>query len=350
LGRYQDGLSANTRELDLLRSHGGSVADMSAALITRGHLLRENGETSAAEAPLREALRLLERGGLKQSAEAKDALGTVLTNTGREKEAEEFYRGAIDLYRRAGGPSAALAAYPLDNLGVLLANEGHYAEAAAANREAFAIQRKNLPQGHPDLLSTEMNYASNLVGAHHAAAAEPLFRDVIAVRLRVLGPDHKDTLMAQTELADDLFEQHRDREAAAVERPAAEGLARVVGDRHPWTLAAWGTYGVAACRSGDEDGLTVLQGVKHTRTELYGEDDWHTLSTEVAIGTCMVALRQYAAAEPLLLQAAAALETVRGPSFHRTQAAYQALHELYAQTQRTQDAERWQTKILPGFR
>jgi hypothetical protein len=156
--------------------------------------------------------------------------------------------------------------------------------------------------------------------------------------------------MAQTELADDLFEQHRDKEAAAVERPAAEGLARVVGDRHPWTLAAWGTYGIAACRSGEEEGLGVLQRVRHTRAELYGDNDWHTLSTEVAIGSCMVALRQYAAAEPLLLQAAVRLETVRGPSFHRTQAAYQALHELYAQTQRMQDAERWQTKILPDFR
>jgi len=352
LGRYQDGLSANTRELELLRSHGGSVADMSAALITRGHLLRENGEMGAAEAPLREALRLLdgEHGALRQSAEAKDALGTVLTNSGREKEAEQFYHGAIDLYRRAGGASAALAAYPLDNLGVLLANEGHYAQAAAANREALAIQRKNLPLDHPDLLSTEMNYASNLVSAHQAVAAEPLFRDVIAMRLRVLGPDHKDTLMAQTELADDLFEQHRDKEAAAVERPAAEGLARVVGARHPWTLAAWGTYGIAACRSGEEAGLTVLQGVRRTRTELYGDNDWHTLSTEVAIGTCMVSLRQYAAAEPLLLQAAARLETVRGPGFHRTQAAYQALQELYTQTQRTEEAERWKAKILPDFR
>jgi hypothetical protein len=64
----------------------------------------------------------------------------------------------------------------------------------------------------------------------------------------------------------------------------------------------------------------------------------------------MVSLRQYAAAEPLLLQAAARLETVRGPGFHRTQAAYQALQELYAQTQRTEEAERWKAKILPDFR
>lgn len=352
LGRYQDGLNANTRELNLLRAHGGSTADLSAALINRGRLLQENGQTSGAEGPLREALKLLERehGAPKQLAEAQDALGTVLTNSGREREAENSYRSAINLYRRAGGPSAALAAYPLDNLGVLLANEGRYTEAAAANREALEIQRKNLPPGHPDLLSSEMNYASSLVSAHQAAAAEALFRDVIAVRLRVLGPDHKDTLIAQTELADDLFEQHRDEEAAAVERPAAEGLARVVGDRHPWTLAAWGTYGIAACRSGQEEGLVVLQRVKQARAQLYGDNDWHTLSTEVAIGTCMVTLHHYAAAEPLLLQAAAGLETVRGTSFHRTQAAYQALHDLYAGMQRTEDADRWQTKILPAFR
>jgi serine/threonine-protein kinase len=352
LGRYQDGLSANTRELSLLRSHGGSPTDLAAALITRGQLLQENGETNAAEAPLREALKLLggEHSASKQSAEAQDALGTVLTNSGREREAESSYRSAIDLYRRVGGPSAALAAYPLDNLGVLLANEGHYSEAAAANREALAIQKNNLPPDHPDLLATEMNYASSLVSNHQAAAAEALFREVIAVRHRVLGPDHKDTLIAQTELADDLFEQHRDAEAAAVERPAADGLSRVLGERNYWTLAARGTYGIAACRSGQEGGLAVLQQVKQVRAQMFGENDWHTLSTEVAIGTCMVTLHRYALAEPLLLQAAAGLETVRGPSFHRTQAAYQALRDLYTGMQLTEEADRWQSKILPAFR
>jgi hypothetical protein len=44
------------------------------------------------------------------------------------------------------------------------------------------------------------------------------------------------------------------------------------------------------------------------------------------------------------------LETVRGASFHRTQAAYQALHDLYAGMLRNADADRWQAKILPAFR
>jgi eukaryotic-like serine/threonine-protein kinase len=349
LGRYTNGLEANTRELALLHSAGGAPTDLASALITRGALLQENGETDKAEAPLRESVALLngKRGSEKQLAEARDWLGVVLTNSAREKEAEENYRQAIDLYGRAGGAAAALAAYPLDDLCVLLSNEGQYKAAAEFCRTAVEMQRKRLAPDHPDLLAAEMNYASSLVSDHQFAAAEPLFRAVVSARLRVLGADHKDTLIAQTELADDLFEQHRDAEAAAIEGPTAEGLSRVVGAEHPWTLLAWATYGIAACRSGNDEGLTVLQRVVKVRARLYGEQDWHTLSTQVAIGTCMVSLHRYKDAEQVLLPAAAGLETARGASFHRTQAAYQALSDLYAGMQRPADVLVWQSKLLP---
>ncbi len=286
------------------------------------------------------------RGEQKRLAVALDQLGVVLTNSAREKEAEATYLRAIGLYSSAG--LAAEAAYPLDNLDVLLANEGRYNEAAAAAQEAFDIQRGALPADHPDLLNTEMNLASSLVSIHQFVRAEPLFRSVIAARTRVLGAAHTDTLVTEIELADDLWEQHRDAEAADVAQQAAEGLERSVGPQHGFTILAWATYGASACRAGQaSQGLAALQHVEQSRRTLYGADDWHTISTRVAIGTCLSQMHCYADAEPLLLQAAADMERVRGPHFHRTQAAYQALRDLYTAQGHAAEASKWGQKILP---
>jgi len=350
LGRFDDGLDANSRDLALLRSHEGSAEDLATTLTTRGELLTEIGRTAEAEAPLREAIALLRgrRAAVKPMASALTELGVVLTNTAREKEAEEVYRSAVDLYRRAGDPLAARAGYPLDDLSVLLGNQGRYTEAAATSHEAMASLNKILPADHPDLLAAQMNYASALANLHQTDKAETLFLEIVAARSRVLGPEHKDTLIAQYELADDLFEQHRDAEATAVLLPTAESLDRTLGPDNPWTLAAWGEYGNAACRSGQGAlGLPALRRVEQTRMKTYGVNDWHTLSTGVSIGGCLVTLHRYADAEPLLLQKAAALEKERGAGFHRTQAAFQSLADLYVATGRDAEAARWKSRLLP---
>jgi tetratricopeptide (TPR) repeat protein len=332
----------------LLRSHGAAAGDLAAALTQRGDLLNTNGRTREAEAPLREAIALLksqcENDGF---AGASDVLGVVLANTAREKEAETAYRQSIGCYRRLGGAAAGRAADPLNNLQVLLGNEGRYEEALSAGREAVALMRTRVAADHPDFLGMEMNLAGTLASLHRAVEAEPIFRDVVAQRTRVLGPDHLDTLNARTQLADDLYEQHRDAEAATLEHPTAQTLDRVAGPTHPWTLYAWALYGITACRSGQSDGLDALQHVADARVQLYGAADWHTLSTGVSIGICLVQMKRYADAEPGLLRAARGLEADRGPGFLRTQAAFQALHDLYAGLGNGAEAARWGAKLRP---
>ena len=106
-------------------------------------------------------------------------------------------------------------------------------------------------------------------------------------------------------------------------------------------------YGITACRSGKSDGLDALQHVSTARIQLYGANDWHTLSTGASIGICLVQMKHYAEAEPGLLRAVRGLEADRGPGFLRTQAAYQALHDLYAGLGNPDEAARWAAKIQP---
>lgn len=351
LGRYPAGLAANERELALLRAHGGGALELSEALALRGELLISSGRASEAVEPLREARLLAEHEphADKQLGAALVDLGAALEDSAREPEAEAAYSQAVEVYRKAGPTFAASVAFPLANLGVLRYNQGRYGESAAFIREALEIDRRYLPKDHPDLLGAEYNYAATLEHDHRVAQAEPLFRDLLASYRRVLGPDHIDTLLAQQGLAHNLLKQQRYAEAADAALPAAEGLSRIAGDSHEWTEVAWGVYGVSACLAGQGDaGLDALRRVAARQREHLEAADWRRGMTDVQIGTCLVALRRYTEAEPLLVKSIALLESQRGANFDHTQTGYRAMRDLYAGTGRPDEAAKWQAKLLPN--
>jgi len=350
LDRNPQGLAANTRALELLRANGGSAAELASTLTTRGQLLIKSGRYREAEAPLVEAVALAEhsRGAEKQLGAALNALGAAYQDSEREAQADAMYQRAIQVYRAARLDTSEAAADPIANLGVLRYNEGRYNEAAEYMRAAVEMRRKSLPPDHPELLDSEYNYAACLQRNHQEQAAEKIFRDLLATYTRILGPDHEDVLMTRQGLAANLLRQQRYAEAAQEALPAAQGMTRAEGDSHDWTQTAWETYGTAACLSGQGDaGLSALQRVAAFRRTGADANNWRTQLTDVHIGECLVALKRYSAAEPLLRKAVAALEATRGPTHDNTQAGYRALRDLYAATGRSEEADRYAAKLQP---
>jgi tetratricopeptide (TPR) repeat protein len=351
LGRYAEGLTANGRALELLRAQGGSAADISSALSTRGELLMLSGRYHDAETPLKEAISLVEHlpGAEKQLALALDDLGAAYQES-REKDSEIMFRRSIEVYRRAGAKlaSSAAAADPVANLGVLYYNEGRYADAITAMRQAIEMRRKSLPPDHPDVLDAEYNYAAALEHEGKIQAAEPILRDLLASYTRVLGPKHINTLMTASGVAHNLLRQGRYQEAMTMALPAAQAMSATAGDAHQWTQTAWGVYGVAACLSGhSDDGLAALRKVALERRAGVDATDWRTQITDIQIGECLVALHRYAEAEPMLKSAVKALEAGRGADYVSTQDGYRALRDLYAGLGRTQESVQWQSKLSP---
>jgi tetratricopeptide (TPR) repeat protein len=134
LGRYPDGVTANTRQLQLLRAHGAGRSDLADAITLRGEMLKSSEQYPAAEAALREALALVQPGG------------------------NDLAESLVD---------------PLADLGTLRHDQGRYEESAAYLREAVGIARRHWPRDHPEMLDTEYNYAVALEH-DHSADAEPI--------------------------------------------------------------------------------------------------------------------------------------------------------------------------------
>jgi serine/threonine-protein kinase len=353
LGRYAEGVAASDRAVDISRAHGAQPEDLAGALITQGELRIRADRNQDAQASFREALRLVEgrRGADRPLADALEGLAKASDNLGQSHEAEALYLREIAVYGSSREDFGGRPAFPYSGLGTIRFNQGRYAEAAKYVTEALSIARRHFPKDSPDLLDSEYDYAMILEQSHRAAEAEPVFRSLLDSYRRILGPEHAETFGAQQGLAHDLMSQGRYQEAADVALPAAQGLSRTAGENDAWTLTAWGVYGISACLSGHgEEGLTAMRRVAAARARVGGSGSWGVASTQVQIGTCLVALHRYAEAEPLLLRSAPILEKDRGARFDRTQAAYKALGELYANTGKPEQAAEWQSKLAPTSR
>jgi tetratricopeptide (TPR) repeat protein len=347
LGRYQEGLAANERELKLLREHDGSALEIGQALSTRAELLREQGKWKEAEPMVREAVAVLSPlNAPRDLCEALFVFAVVLAHTNHERDAEATFHKVLELEERGDPDLQRQRVYPLHGLAVLLADLGRYQEAASYAKAAVALAQTYWPADNPDVLTVQTTYAGALVNTSRAAEAEPLFRQIIAAETRVLGPGHKDTLLAELLLGDDLLELHRDGEAATVTLSAAQQLEALLGSDNMYTLIAWNNYATALCNDARElDGLAVLRRVEAARRSALPPGDRYIHATELSIGVCLMNLHRYAEAEAELKSAAQGLEAARGPNYRRTQQAYQALRDLYTLTGRTDEAGRWGAKV-----
>jgi tetratricopeptide (TPR) repeat protein len=349
LGRYDQGFAASDRQLALLRANGASDLEVARALITRGELLRAHGLYADALAPLRQAVTILSAlsGVEADQGDALNELGMALLNTRSEKEGEAVLRRAIAIDQRGGAARQAAAAVPMQNLSVLLANEGRYEEALRLVNQAVELQRRGAAPDDPDILTALGTYAALLGDLHRSAEAETIQRELVSRSARIRGPAHTDTLVAQVQLGDTLTDLRRYAEAETTLRTAAEALERNEGPSNRYTTGAWSSFSVAACEGGDADsGLEVARRIAEIRKQSLPEGDWHQLATQTTIGLCLVRLKRYAEADPVLL-AARALESARGPKFWMTQLNYQASKELYAATGRAEEAAQMASKITP---
>jgi eukaryotic-like serine/threonine-protein kinase len=349
LGRFDAGLAANDRQLALLRDHGGSTQVLGEAWSLRGLIYQNLGRWPESEAAARQAVALLQPlqvpGPL---CDALDNLAVALIFLFREPEAETVLRQEIAIETRGGAALQHRLMIADNTYSVMLGNDlGRYAEAARYGLAAYDIARKTLPLDHTDRVGAEQTYAGTLVNTHRAHDAEPLFRDVVARRTRLLGAAHHDTLVGQLGLAENLIELNRNSEAADIALPAAKLFESQFGPDNNFTLLALNYYGVAACQSHHEAaGLTAMQRVAAARERLLpGTNRWLYIA-RIGVGMCLMSLKRYAEAEATLLAAAHGLEAVRGPHFHWTQVAFQALRDLYVATQRPGDAAIWAGKLI----
>jgi tetratricopeptide (TPR) repeat protein len=303
-GIVRDVLAAKTKSL------GNDHPEAATLRNNLAKILADEGKMVEAEAAFRQALALREKLlGLEHPdvAQTLDGLAGVLQDRGNLAEPEAMYRKALAIRRKGLGPEHPDVAMSLNNLANMLEWEDKLIEAEAKQREALAMQRRLLGQEHPDVAISLANLARMVRKQKRLAEAEPLLHEALANQRRRLGSDHPDVAVS------------------------LEELAAVLGD--------------AGKLDEQEKPLRECLSIREKRLP----DDWLTFSARSALGENLVARKQYAEAEPLLISGYNGMREreakIPAANKPRLPKAAERLMRFYEETAQPDKASEWKQKL-----
>jgi eukaryotic-like serine/threonine-protein kinase len=288
--------------------------------------------------------------------EAPDTLSTqfelalLLKTKGSLNEAEDLYRATL---------TAQVQVLPADhpdivatqhNLGILLSDRGKPAEAEAFLRSAWESRRRTLGPDDPDTLRVETNLGLTLRHLGKLSEAEPLTRHAFDVRRRTLGPDADLTLRSQTNLGLLLQGQGKLAEAESVYQDLLQRQRKLLPAEHnalAVTLANLGEILVDNRKAAQAEPL-LRECLSMRQKHL--PDGWTTFNTESVLGASLLGQKEYADAEPLLLEGYQGLKARQTKiplqeKDRRLREALERLVQLYDAWGKPDEAAKWRKEL-----
>ncbi len=160
-------------------------------LVDKGTCLRLNGDLSASEKGLRQALELTDQilvKGFRRRNEILQNLGTTLLRAGRLAEAEAIQRRNLLALKRLGsGPIDLATAY--QSLAATLRERGRPEQALAYSESALEILVERFGQQNLLVANSQMEVARNLVAVDRSRQAILLLTQAVATLDRSLSDD-----------------------------------------------------------------------------------------------------------------------------------------------------------------
>jgi tetratricopeptide (TPR) repeat protein/tRNA A-37 threonylcarbamoyl transferase component Bud32 len=373
---------------------GSEDPDVATSIQNLGQTLRVEGNLAQAEIMEREALamrrKLLGNEHL-EVATSLNGLAVVLVEQARLHEAEVLLREALALRKKLLGSQHPRVSESLNNLAILLQRQGNLAEAETMHREALMIERKIQGDEHPNVANSLNNLALVLRDEGKLAEAETMERQALGLWRNLFGLEHFQVATALNNLATVLLAEHKLAEAETAQREALAMYRKSLGDKHPSAARGLHNLAVILQRQGKLDAAeAMLREALAKRRELLGSehpdvavsleqlgevlreeakldevepllreclsirekklpDGWPTFSARSALGENLMARKQYAEAEPLLIsgynglrEREAKIPAANKPRLHE---AAERLIRFYEETAQPDKAAEWKRKL-----
>jgi len=371
-------------------NHRG-VADV---LWRLGRALDGQGRPKAA-VPIHERCLAIRRavypGPHKDVASALAALGQSKLNSGDAAGAAPLQREALAMRKVLFGERTAVVASSLVDLGEVLGALGQTAEAVKAYEESIVLWRSIAP-AEADLLRALTSLAVTVERDGQLDRAIALYQEVLAGRLKRHGPVHADTAAALSNLGAAFFRKGQKAEAEQLFRRSIDAGRNAAGGLRPGTISRFGNLafllddrgafaeaepmhrehlelqvqltgrdhpavGGILARLGDNlvnqgrlaDAEPIVREAVAIRDK-FEPDNWTTFNARSMLGGILLAKKDYAAAEPLLLSGYEGMQqraTKIPPAVRATRLplAAERLVKLYEETNKPDDAAKWRETL-----
>jgi serine/threonine protein kinase len=320
-----------------LRIYGkGSQESVEATTMLANTLLRK-GNMGEADNLFRESIeteRRQAKAGHLDSRLMAYALGDYgsMLDMKADKAAESYLREALQYASKFTGKERAYVAMVYNDLGDVAYRSGDLNKAEQSLRAAIQ-EYHSLPGGeYVEMGAALSNLGAILIKEKRYADAEPLIREGLDVRRRLLGNAHPDTAMSLFRLSDLFYRQGKYPEAESAVRESLEVFQRAYTD--PKKVLNYSSpmmaLGLTLNKTGrPREAEPYLREAVDIRTRLLSPGDQLIGTAEGALGECLTTQREYAAAEPILLDSYRVLKAALGDNDPRTIEAVQRLVGLY---------------------
>ena len=305
LGLYDDAVELFTAALEIRRGLYGSVhRDVAESLeyLAAAHTSNRDFESAA---PLyAEAVEVRRRLGTDSAALAMDLAGLARTlrDLGKVDSALVLMREASTIRRQLFAENDLQAIRALHDLAYVLRAQGELDSAEVLYRKVIPGLREHADSGARFLGAALNNLAFLLMTKGEYAEAEQFYREAVATERRWGAPPR--VAMALNNLASVLAYQERDEEAEATFREAVAVREEHWGPRHRRVGQSYYVLGTFLLTRGDT--LAAEENYRKAvaiYAEALGADDGRTARAKAALATTLLAERRYDEAERLLLEA-----------------------------------------------
>jgi eukaryotic-like serine/threonine-protein kinase len=346
-GRYDQAepilRAALEKYIQLYGSDSGQTVEASVAL---ADVLARKGNAAEAEALCRRDIEIerkeTQRGHLdvRTMAITLADYGGLLDQRG-DKEAEGYLREGLQYASKLTGKDRVIVAMLYNDLGDVAYRRGDLNESERMGRAAIDEYRR-LPEGkYVEMGATLSNLGAVLIREGKYAEAEPFVREGLELRRKLLGTAHPDTAMSLFRLSDLLYKQgdYTGAERAARESVEVFNRAFSAPKNNVYLANPLMELGLILDKTGrPQSGETYLREALEIRTRLLPSGNQLIGTTEGALGECLIRLKRYGEAEPLLLDSYKILKSTARERDARTIEAVQRLITLYQSWGKAQKA------------
>ena len=328
---------------------GTDRGDLAWALNNLSRVLVQEDKLDEGEALQQETLEILRKTTGDQRlniAIGLFQLGDIRHARGKMAEAEKLMIEQLPTLRQLDPPDWLIG--HLSSLANLLSDEGKLPQAEEAFREALAIARRLYEGGDHRYLANNLgNVAGFLVSEGKFDEAQPLQQEALEV-LRKTPQAPSQYAQTVINLVTSYFPQQKFRELEASYPKWLQNVrARVPAD-DPALADILAQIVCAPLANGNFEGAEKLAREYMAIYEKRLPNDWRTYEARGTLGSCLVHLKKYAEAEPLLLSGCEGLRQhateIPGPWKPRASSALQSLVQLYEATGRSDLASEWRQK------
>lgn len=303
-------------------------------LLSTGLVYERKGEFARAEPYYRKAFELRRKvfgEDHPEVARAMNNLAAARYGLGKHDEAEELWRRSLAIQQKTLGADHPEVAISLNNLGYLLSNRGKWDEALRMFDEVIAMQKRVGREEHAWVAMTQNNIGVALRDKGDWKGAAEAYRKALALNYKLYGEEHPEIANVTSNLAVALSDgkqwgeaEKQQRKALAMKRKLLPGSTALAFSLHSLSAILLGEGRAADLKEAE---ALVREAIETGRKSM-GPEHWRIAQYESTLGAVLLREGKVPEAEPLLVEAAAKLEKLRGAESKATVEAKKELAEL----------------------